>query len=419
MNQETETRLLLQFLDLIQDNQEISLDDLTEQDWFAMIRRIHQHRIAPLTYHNLSQNKQISNIPDDIAHDLQLDYFQCSLSNIRIYHELSKILKSAEDNNISIIVLKGAALAGLVYPSHALRPMNDLDLLIKPEHIHKANDILTRLGWRCKTQENLLEMLNQQGADIEYAKESILIDLHTAIRELPSSDPWANSKHKNIASLNMQILGYEDMIMHLCLHIYRHIQTTILLGGYGVTSLIRFYDIVLLLRKFRDEINWNYIVRASKLNQSDGGLYVMLNIVNRDLGEHIPEDVLSELKGNTFDLPINSVLYSNRKMSKIVCFLISNKLTKHFGSMLALHNAHPQKYTIGWFANCVFKSLFPGKEYLVMRYKIKHPSLFGFYYPIRIASAIWMFLKAIPSYIKSYRTIMKRHIDNPSQGDQE
>jgi hypothetical protein len=411
MNQETETRFLLQCLGLIHEKQEISFDGLTEQVWTAIIKKIYLHKIAPLVYHNLSQNNKLSNIPNDIAHDLQLDYFQCSLNNTRTYHELSKILKSAESNGIPIIVLKGAALAGLVYSSHALRPMNDMDLLIKPEDLRKANDMLIQLGWKCKIQDGLLEMLNQQGADVEYIKENGLIDLHTTIRELPSVDLWANSKAVNIASLNMQILGYEDFLMHISLHIYKHIQTVILLGGAGITELTKFCDIILLLRKFQNEIDWDYLVKTSKLNQSAGALYTILNIVNRDLGENIPDDVLNELKDDAIDLPINSVLYSNRKMSKTICFLLSNELTKHFATMLALHNANPDKYTIGWFIGYIFKSIFPNQEYMVKRYKIKNPSLFGFYYPIRIVTTIWKFLKAIPLYISNYKIKKKIHID--------
>ncbi|MEK7395647.1 MAG: nucleotidyltransferase family protein [Candidatus Poribacteria bacterium] len=409
MNQETETRFLLQCMGLIHDKQEISFDSLTEQDWIAINKKIYLHKIAPLVYYNLSQNNKLSNIPVSIARDLRLDYFQCSLNNTRTYHELSKILKSADSNGIPIIVLKGAALAGLVYTSHALRPMNDMDLLIKPEDIRKANDMLIQLGWKCKIQNELLEILNQQGEDLEYVKNS-MIDLHTTIRELPSVDPWANSKAVNIASLNMQILGYEDFLMHISLHIYKHIQTAILLGGFGMTELTKFCDIILLIRKFQNEINWDYIVRISKLNQSASALYTILNIVNRDLGENIPDDVLSELKGDAIDLPINSVLYSNRKMSKTICFLLSDKLTKHFAMMLALHNANPDKYTIGWFIGYIFRSIFPNKEYMVKRYKIKKPSLYGFYYLIRIVTAIWKFLKAIPLYISNYKTKMKKNI---------
>lgn len=402
LNREIETKILLKCLNLVKNN-EISLSDITEQDWIQIGKKIFKHKIAPLVYQNLSKDGKLSQIPNALSHDLELEFFQCSLNNTRHYYELSKILKSAKENDIPIIVLKGAVLAGLLYPSHALRPMDDIDLLIKPEHIRKTDNILIQLGWKCKIKKGIIEILSQQGQDIGYIKDDIFLDLHTALRELPSSNYWANSQCKDIASLKMRILSYEDTLMHLCLHIYRHFQSHILLGDFGITELIKLYDIVLLLRNFHNEIDWDYIIKTSKISNSEIGLYTILNIINRDLGEHIPSNVLKELRTDDFDLAINSLLYSNRKASKLVAFLISNKLTKHFGMTLALHNANPKKYTTTWFIRFVFGSLFPSKEYMIKRYEVKHSSLLILYYPYRLISAIWMFLKSIPSYIQSYK----------------
>ncbi|HGE71240.1 TPA: hypothetical protein ENX78_10420, partial [Candidatus Poribacteria bacterium] len=211
ISREIETKFLLQCLGLTK-NEEISISEITEKDWIQIGKRIFQHRIAPLVYQNFSQDKKLSQIPKDLAHDLRLEYFQCSLNNTRIYYELSKILKSAKENDVPIIVLKGAVLAGLIYSSHALRPMRDIDLLIKSKDIRKANDMLIQLGWRCKIQDEIL--FNHQSYDeVEYSKDDILLDLHNVIVELPASDYWANSQYKDIASLNMQILSSEDMLM--------------------------------------------------------------------------------------------------------------------------------------------------------------------------------------------------------------
>ncbi len=409
LDRDAETNFLLQCLNLLKDN-EIDFSSINAQDWNQLGRRIFQHKIAPLVYRNLSKDKRLSQIPDMLSQDMRLEYFQCSLNNTRRYYELSKILKSAEENNIPIIVLKGAVLAGLVYSSYALRPMDDIDLLIKPEDIRETNNMLIQLGWKCKIRDGLLEILNQQGQDIKYVKDDIFLDVHTALKELPISDYWANSQCKGIASLKMRILSYEDILIHLCLHIYRHFQMHILLGNFGITEIIKLYDVVLLLRNFRNEINWDYIVQTSKISNSKVGLYTILNIVNRDLGEYVPDKILEELKTDAIDLSINRLLYSSHKASKIVTFLISNRLTEHFGMMLALHNANPEKHTTFWFVKFVFRSLFPNREYMIKRYEIKQLSLLGFYYTFRLIMSMLMFLKAIPLYIQSYKERIKKQV---------
>jgi hypothetical protein len=54
-----------------------------------------------------------------------------ALRNMRRCHELSKVLRILQNDGIPVIVLKGAALAEVVYGNIALRSMSDVDLLVK------------------------------------------------------------------------------------------------------------------------------------------------------------------------------------------------------------------------------------------------------------------------------------------------
>ena len=49
---------------------------------------------------------------------------------------------------VPFLVLKGAALAHLVYGDPRLRPMRDVDLLIRKADAGRALDVLTRCGFR-------------------------------------------------------------------------------------------------------------------------------------------------------------------------------------------------------------------------------------------------------------------------------
>lgn len=44
------------------------------------------------------------------------------------------------------LVLKGAAMAHLVYPQPVLRPMRDLDLLVRAEEVYRAYALLPEIG---------------------------------------------------------------------------------------------------------------------------------------------------------------------------------------------------------------------------------------------------------------------------------
>ena len=48
---------------------------------------------------------------------------------------------------LPVVVLKGAALAELVYQHIGLRTMADVDLLVEKKNLDKAGSILERLGY--------------------------------------------------------------------------------------------------------------------------------------------------------------------------------------------------------------------------------------------------------------------------------
>jgi len=100
---------------------------------------------------------------------LKQSYLRNSLRNTKIYYELTKIINNANDNNIPIIVLKGAALAGSLYPSIALRLMQDIDLFVKIEDIPKIDDLLIQLGWINKYSDMTIEhQMQLMGHSLSY-----------------------------------------------------------------------------------------------------------------------------------------------------------------------------------------------------------------------------------------------------------
>lgn len=49
---------------------------------------------------------------------------------------------------VDLLCIKGAALIGDVYPEHRLRPIGDLDVLVRPQHRRRAFRLLRDEGWR-------------------------------------------------------------------------------------------------------------------------------------------------------------------------------------------------------------------------------------------------------------------------------
>src|SRR5262249_54550796 len=59
----------------------------------------------------------------------------------------TEVLDALERRSIRTLVLKGAALAWTIYPSPALRPMTDIDLLVDRTEAAKAQTVIGQLGF--------------------------------------------------------------------------------------------------------------------------------------------------------------------------------------------------------------------------------------------------------------------------------
>jgi len=71
-----------------------------------------------------------------------LDFIKNSADELRQAEELTFILKLLADNDIEAAPLKGACLAYHHYPHPALRNMGDFDILIRPDSIKKAFQLM-------------------------------------------------------------------------------------------------------------------------------------------------------------------------------------------------------------------------------------------------------------------------------------
>jgi len=111
----------------------------------------------------------------------------------RIFGLLARADAVLRDAEVPAIALKGAALYGIGAYRDAVRPMADIDLLVRPDHISRAASALAPLGytlgfttWRHDTLVPLVP--NLAGRIGEHIDNPINIELHSAIAErLPVS----------------------------------------------------------------------------------------------------------------------------------------------------------------------------------------------------------------------------------------
>jgi hypothetical protein len=133
-----------------------------------------------------------------------------------------------------LIVLKGAALAETVYPRPSLRPFGDLDVLVRVEDTSRAHAVLSDLGYVADV-DAWADLVAGRSCEANFFRDTalgpVVIELHTdllnnaLLRPQVSLDIdglWQRSRLAYLAGRDARVLGPEDQILHLCLHLAGH-----------------------------------------------------------------------------------------------------------------------------------------------------------------------------------------------------
>jgi len=276
-----------------------------------------------------------------------------------------------------VIALKGSYIACSFYPSIALRPMRDIDLLAKTEDIVRFHDALSKLGWK----GDLLDQHLQVFEVIDYSKSSLELGLHSEMDEIPATDPWSYTFSAKIGKSNALVFRHDLLLPYLCIHICKHLSDL-------RVELIRIYDIAQMLRLYKDSIDWDEVIKIAAANQAKSDVYRILDFFSSELGEDIPEAVLSGLKEDKHDLTILRALHKGRKIREI-------RPIGHIIRSIQARMFDPNMITIGEIAKLIIGSIFPGKKYMIEKYRPKHSWLFFAYYPVRITLGIANSIKSL------------------------
>src|SRR2546425_242534 len=124
------------------------LGQMSDVDWDEVIRESARQGITPLFYKRLRAADPGAVVPARVTGLLREFSIGSALKSLRLYHELSEILDALRSEEIPVIVLKGAYLAECVYGDKALRPMRDLDLMVRRCDLSRAEAKLVEMGYR-------------------------------------------------------------------------------------------------------------------------------------------------------------------------------------------------------------------------------------------------------------------------------
>lgn len=263
-------------------------------DWVLFKEIFSYHELATFIYNPLKQS--IAKIPIEITECLKNSYYFNFVRCNNYWQEFLRISDTFNKAEIIILPIKGVAFLADIYAQKPIRPMVDIDLLVKEEDIDKAISILLTLGYKKELRGVSEEYWRNDQYHLPFynAENKSLpsVELHWALdykRQgryiLP--EIWDRIREIDIDGKKIKLLSYEDTLFSLVLH-NRRLGKTLCLKS--------IYDLAALLKKHKDSFDWEYILKQSIKYRIRATLFFSFCQVNLVLPLIIPGFIIKELK---------------------------------------------------------------------------------------------------------------------------
>jgi hypothetical protein len=347
-----------------------NLPELQNIDWSIFLKKARNEGISPLVFSRLPGLAEHYDIPKYVAEKLKKDYYLSATRNALIFEELKKVLGLFNQSKLKIIVMKGAALAEAVYGNLALRPMSDVDLLVKKENLRQVDELLKKLGYSPADRSvDDVDFTSTYLTTLDYrnpAKNSPSFHVHwhfvnstipneSYINHIKMDDIWQDAVKTNIADIETWVMAPHDIetwVMaphHLLIHLSEHA----LRVTHSLSRLSYFCDIDRAINYYGKSLDWNLLIRDTLKFNLNKMVYITLYFSAYFIKAKVPENVLLKLKPKRFSVPEKIFMRkaAENKRTPGMSYLIHLSMNKGL--------AKKMKFMV--------KTLFPPKDILAQR----------------------------------------------------
>ena len=272
------------------------LTQLDEVGWQALVKAANKQHVSSLLLARLQTLAVTTAVPPNLLAELEQFQQKITLQNMAMYRELHIVSQKMSQENVPMIVLKGAYLAGAVYPHIGQRAMGDLDLLVPQALMPQAINVMHGLGWT-ETRPFTLETTYQHQYQLPPFKKpgvNFPIELHWHIANpagstgIPSQALWQHTVKVKVAGTEMVVFPAHVQLLHLARHVaYNH------QFAFDLRSLC---DIALLINHPQATIDWDLFVEKAVAWNWQRGVYLTFKLAQEFWGTAVPATVLAQLK---------------------------------------------------------------------------------------------------------------------------
>jgi hypothetical protein len=265
-------------------------------DWNALFHSAYCHGLLPLVYRSLTATCPDA-VPQAVLEQFKGHYRTTAWRNLFLTDQLVQILRRLEAHGILAIPLKGPVLAAALYGDLTLRDFIDLDILIPPQEIGRARDLLVAEGYR--PESHLTG--SQAAACFQSPKEHhfvltgkdgrVLVELHWRLTQACYAFPldadrwWRHLVKVPLADTTVPGFPAEELLLILCMHGAKH--------AWNQLKLI--CDVAELVRS-HPGLDWGRLRRLARKVGCARMVNLGLVLAHQFLGTVLPEEAQDGLQ---------------------------------------------------------------------------------------------------------------------------
>jgi Uncharacterised nucleotidyltransferase len=197
-------------------------------DWSRFLRVARRHQVIGLVHEGLTRVQP--DVPSEIAEEISAQTAMLVRENLAIARESLRLQRLFDEADLSVLVVKGAALAMLAFGNLGLRSAQDIDLLIAYETLPAATELISGVGYRrydpppdiTDTQLRLVMPLRKDLAFV-HQTSGLQLELHWRLFLNPHAiaEPSMSGSSRIVplaGGAGLRTMGEEDLFAYLCMH---------------------------------------------------------------------------------------------------------------------------------------------------------------------------------------------------------
>lgn len=243
-------------------------------------------RLLPLVHENLVRAGE---------HDLLMGRFKglarrSWYETRQLFHRVRPAVAALHALGIPMLMLKGAPLVLSYYGHHALRPMSDVDVCVRPADARRSVEALLQLGWIPGAEftedyfrfRHALQFRHPDGGELDLHWHALYESLGTQHREWG----WAGAEPLDFEGIPMLQPSPTTMLLQLVVHGIR----------WNEETPVRWIpDAMIVLSKRAHDIDWNRLVADATSLKVTVRLAIGLQWLCRRYAIAVPPNVLARL----------------------------------------------------------------------------------------------------------------------------